>query len=63
MRCPCLLPPVQVMGLGESLVSGMIAGSAIAFKANKASIDTPEVRFLRVFLGFANPYNPTLKGH
>ncbi len=32
-----------VRGLGESLVSGMIAGSAIAFKANKAALDQPEV--------------------
>ena len=28
---------------GESLVSGMIPGSAIAFKANKAKLDSPEV--------------------
>ena len=28
---------------GESLVSGMIAGSAVAFKANKAKLDSPEV--------------------
>jgi hypothetical protein len=31
-----------VQGLGESLVSGMIAGSAVAFKANKQSLDNPE---------------------
>ncbi len=34
----------MVRGLGESLVSGMIPGSAIAFKANKSKLDAPEVR-------------------
>ncbi|GAX78330.1 hypothetical protein CEUSTIGMA_g5772.t1 [Chlamydomonas eustigma] len=33
----------MVRGLGESLVSGMIPGSAIAFKANKQRLDAPEV--------------------
>ncbi len=32
-----------VIGLGESLVSGMIAGSAVAFKAKKDNLDSPEV--------------------
>mmetsp|Transcript_19942 Transcript_19942/g.51852 ORF Transcript_19942/g.51852 Transcript_19942/m.51852 type:complete len:1521 (-) Transcript_19942:995-5557(-) len=32
-----------VRGLGESLVSGMVAGSAVAFKANKKDLDSPEV--------------------
>ncbi|KAG1681344.1 hypothetical protein FOA52_007392 [Chlamydomonas sp. UWO 241] len=32
-----------VQGLGESLVSGMIPGSAIAFKARKDALDAPEV--------------------
>jgi alpha-glucan,water dikinase len=31
-----------VQGLGESLVSGMIAGSAVAFKASKSALDAPE---------------------
>jgi len=33
----------MVRGLGESLVSGMVAGSAIAFKASKDALDNPEV--------------------
>ncbi|KAF5828538.1 glucan water dikinase precursor [Dunaliella salina] len=32
-----------VRGLGESLVSGEVSGSAFAFKANKADLDKPEV--------------------
>ena len=28
---------------GESLVSGMVPGSAVAFKANKSALDSPEV--------------------
>lgn len=32
-----------VKGLGETLVSGMVAGSSVAFKADKGSLDEPEV--------------------
>jgi len=32
-----------VRGLGESLVSGEVSGSAFAFKANKSDLDEPEV--------------------
>jgi len=31
-----------VKGLGESLVSGMVAGSSVAFKARKDALDNPE---------------------
>jgi len=36
-RLPLPLPA------GESLVSGMVAGSAVAFKATKGKLDEPEV--------------------
>ena len=42
----CVSETASLLGLmpsGESLVSGMIPGSAIAFKANKAHLDSPEV--------------------
>lgn len=32
-----------VLGLGESLVSGMVPGSSVAFKADKSRLDEPEV--------------------
>lgn len=31
------------MAAGESLVSGMVPGSAVAFKAPKSALDRPEV--------------------
>lgn len=33
-----------VKGLGESLVSGMVPGAALAFKARKDRLDEPQVR-------------------
>lgn len=33
----------MVQGLGESLVSGMIPGSSIAFRAKKNNLGNPEV--------------------
>ena len=43
-----------VKGLGESIVSGMVPGSALSFYAKKGSLDKPEVSmhclcFLAVF--------------
>ena len=32
-----------VKGLGESIVSGMVPGTALSFVANKKSLDKPEV--------------------
>ena len=32
-----------VKGLGESIVSGMVPGSSLAFMANKSSLDNPQV--------------------
>jgi alpha-glucan,water dikinase len=46
-RLTASTPPLQVFcelvkGLGESLVSGMVPGSSIAFAARKDNLDHPE---------------------
>lgn len=35
-----------VMGLGEAIVSGLVPGAALSFKAPKSALDKPEVKIV-----------------
>lgn len=48
-----------VLGLGEAIVSGLVPGAALSFKAPKSALDKPEVgTYLNICLGAGDDLQP-----